>query len=141
MARVPGVRGLPAMESAVLGDPGGGLYLGTRHPVPTAPPAHSACSVPNRSGHRPAQGGADLDPVEAVGRRCVRMPRDADVDSDLIRRPYLHGSTAAELAAVLGITVANVVQRTTRAKRGLREALQGRPDLVAERRQIHPHPY
>ena len=62
-------------------------------------------------------------------------------DADLLRRRYLKNHTAAELAAELGITVANLDQRTTRAKRKLRDALAARPDLVDELRAPHPHIY
>jgi RNA polymerase sigma factor (sigma-70 family) len=62
-------------------------------------------------------------------------------DADLLRRRYLKNHTAAELAAELGITVANLDQRTTRAKRKLRDALVARPDLVDELRAPHPHIY
>ena len=58
-------------------------------------------------------------------------------DADLLRRRYLNNHTAAEL----GITVANLDQRTTRAKRKLRDALVSRPDLVDELRAQHPHIY
>ena len=62
-------------------------------------------------------------------------------DSDLLRRRYLKSHAAAELAAELGISVANLDQRTTRAKRRLRDALVARPDLVDELRAPHPHIY
>lgn len=64
-----------------------------------------------------------------------------DQDADLLRRRYLQNASAAELADQLGITVANVDQRTTRAKRKLRDALVARPDLVDELRAPHPHVY
>ena len=62
-------------------------------------------------------------------------------DADLLRRRYLKSHAAAELAAELGISVANLDQRTTRAKRKLRDALVARPDLVDELRAPHPHIY
>ncbi len=62
-------------------------------------------------------------------------------EADLLRRRYLERFTAADLADELGITVANLDQRTTRAKRNLREALKSRPALVAELRASHPHVY
>lgn len=62
-------------------------------------------------------------------------------DAYLLRHRYLKKYSAAELAEELGVTVANLDQRTTRAKRRLREALVGRPDLVAELRAPHPHVY
>jgi RNA polymerase sigma-70 factor (ECF subfamily) len=62
-------------------------------------------------------------------------------DAHLLRRRYLRNYTAAEIAEELGISVANVDQRTTRAKRKLRDALAGRSDLVAELRRPHPHVY
>ncbi len=62
-------------------------------------------------------------------------------EAHLLRRRYIHNDTAAELAAELGISVANLDQRTTRAKRGLRDALTARPDLVEALRNPHPHVY
>jgi RNA polymerase sigma factor (sigma-70 family) len=62
-------------------------------------------------------------------------------EARLISRRYLDGHPAASLAAELGITVANLDQRTTRAKRRLQEALATRPDLVDELRRPHPHLY
>ncbi|NCD15980.1 MAG: sigma-70 family RNA polymerase sigma factor [Actinobacteria bacterium] len=62
-------------------------------------------------------------------------------DADLLQLRYLHDRPAADVAAQLGITVANLDQRTTRAKRKLRTALEARPDLLAELRAPHPHVY
>jgi RNA polymerase sigma factor (sigma-70 family) len=62
-------------------------------------------------------------------------------DARLLRRRYVDGHSAADLAAELGISVANVDQRTTRAKRKLRDALAARPDLMDELRAPHPHLY
>ena len=62
-------------------------------------------------------------------------------DAHLLRRRYLKNYPAAELAEELGISVANLDQRTTRAKRKLRDALGGGPDLVEELRAPHPHVY
>jgi RNA polymerase sigma-70 factor, ECF subfamily len=62
-------------------------------------------------------------------------------DARLLRRRYVDGHSAAELAEELGISVANVDQRTTRAKRKLRDALTARPDLMDELRAPHPHLY
>lgn len=59
----------------------------------------------------------------------------------LLRRRYIQNYTAAEVAAELGVSVANLDQRTTRAKRELREALSARPDLVAALRNPHPNVY
>jgi RNA polymerase sigma factor (sigma-70 family) len=64
-----------------------------------------------------------------------------DDDAYLLRERYLKNYTASELAGELGITVATLDQRTTRAKRKLRDALLGRPDLVEELRAPHPHVY
>ena len=62
-------------------------------------------------------------------------------DRTLLERRYLDGCSAADLAAQLGLEVANVDQRTTRAKRKLREQLSARPDLVEELRSPHPRLY
>lgn len=62
-------------------------------------------------------------------------------DAHLLQQRYLKNYSAAELAEELGITVANLDQRTTRAKRRLRDALADRPDLVEELRAPHPHVY
>lgn len=62
-------------------------------------------------------------------------------DAYLLRERYLKNYTASELAGELGISVASLDQRTTRAKRKLREALEGRTDLVDELRSPHPHLY
>lgn len=62
-------------------------------------------------------------------------------DARLLRQRYLQNDTAAELAKELGITVASVDQRTTRAKRKLRDALNARPDLIEELHAPHPHVY
>lgn len=62
-------------------------------------------------------------------------------DAHLLRQRYLKNHAAAELAEEFGISVANLDQRTTRAKRKLRDALVGRPDLVEELRAPHPHVY
>lgn len=62
-------------------------------------------------------------------------------DARLLLDRYVDGYPAARLAADLGITVANLDQRTTRAKRRLRDALEARPDLVKELRAPHPHVY
>lgn len=62
-------------------------------------------------------------------------------EADMLRERYLHNRSAADLAATLDITVANVDQRVSRAKRKLREALAERPDLVNELRSPHPHVY
>lgn len=62
-------------------------------------------------------------------------------DAHLMQQRYLKNYSAAELAEELGITVDNLDQRTTRAKRRLRDALADRPDLVDELRAPHPHVY
>lgn len=62
-------------------------------------------------------------------------------DADLLRWRYVDGLSAAEVADRLGISVANVDQRTTRAKRRMRQAMAERPDLVEELRAPHPHVY
>lgn len=62
-------------------------------------------------------------------------------DAHLLRQRYLKNDAAADLADELGITVANLDQRTTRAKRKLRDALAARLDLVEELRSPHPHIY
>lgn len=62
-------------------------------------------------------------------------------EADLLRERYLHNRSAADLAATLDITVANVDQRVSRAKKKLREALMERPDLVKELRSPHPRIY
>ena len=64
-------------------------------------------------------------------------------DRTLLERRYLDGCSAADLAAEqLGLEVANVDQRTTRAKRRLREQLRSsRPDLIEELRNPHPRLY
>lgn len=62
-------------------------------------------------------------------------------DGRLLRRRYLDNYTAAELAAEMRISVANLDQRTTRAKRKLRDALAQRPDLVEELRAPYPRFY
>lgn len=66
------------------------------------------------------------------------IPED---DAYLLRERYLKNYTASELAGELGISVATLDQRTTRAKRKLRDALETRPDLVEELRAPHPHIY
>ena len=79
-------------------------------------------------------------PVRAsVVRKVFGMIPDSD--AELMHQRYIQGGTAAELAAELGISVANLDQRTTRANRRLREALIDRPDLVAELRAPHPRVY
>ncbi len=62
-------------------------------------------------------------------------------DRRLLRARYVQGFSAADLSESMGITVAAVDQRTTRAKQRLREALAARPDLVAELRSPHPRIY
>ena len=62
-------------------------------------------------------------------------------DADLLRRHYVDKDAAAELAADLRISVDNVNQRMTRAKRKLRDALTVRRDLVEELHNPHPHVY
>lgn len=62
-------------------------------------------------------------------------------DAHLLRQRYLKNYSAAEVAEELGITVANLDQRTTRAKRRLRAALTVHPDLLGELRAPHPHVY
>jgi RNA polymerase sigma factor (sigma-70 family) len=66
------------------------------------------------------------------------IPHD---DADLLQRRYLDGASAADLAAQLGITVAAVDQRTTRAKHLLREHLEEHPELVDELYATHPRLY
>lgn len=66
---------------------------------------------------------------EALDRICGRIPVE---DGYLLCERYLKSYTHSELADELGITVARLDQRTTRAKRQLREALDTRPDLVEE---------
>lgn len=78
-----------------------------------------------------------------VQRELIRqilslIPHD---DADLLQRRYLHGASASDLAAALGITVDAVDQRTTRAKSLLRERLEERPDLVHELYATHPRLY
>jgi len=81
--------------------------------------------------------------VPVVRRKLLRaiftlIPTE---DADLLRLRYLHDRPAADVAAQLGISVANLDQRTTRAKRKLRTALEARPDLLQELRAPHPHLY
>ena len=109
---------------------------------------------------RPADNSAEggEDPV-AIAFAAMRSPQYASApavsqkiidsvfalvparDADLLRQRYIENASAAELADERGITVANIDQRTTRAKRKLRDALIARPDLVAELRAPHPHLY
>ena len=58
-------------------------------------------------------------------------------DAELLRQRYVDGATAADLAQQMNVTVNTIDQRTTRAKRALREALAARPDLVDELRRGH----
>lgn len=62
-------------------------------------------------------------------------------DARLLLERYVDDYPAAQLAADRGITVTNLNQRLTRAKRRLRDALEARPDLVKELRAPHPHLY
>lgn len=75
---------------------------------------------------------------EVLDRIFALIPQ---ADADLLRERYLKNSPASELARELGITIANLDQRTTRAKRKLRDALAGKPDLVEELRAPHPRVY
>ncbi len=75
---------------------------------------------------------------EVLDRIFALIP---EADAYLLRERYLKDYSASELAGELGITVANLDQRTTRAKRRLRDALADRPDLVEELRAPHPHVY
>lgn len=75
---------------------------------------------------------------EVLDRIFDLIPQE---DAYLLRERYLKNYSASELAGELGITVANLDQRTTRAKRKLRDALGSRADLVAELRAPHPHVY
>lgn len=61
--------------------------------------------------------------------------------ADLLRLRYLEGASADDLATRLGIPVNAVDQRTTRAKRLLREKLAEQPDLVEELYADHPRLY
>ena len=62
-------------------------------------------------------------------------------DADLLRRRFLDGQPAADLAGELGIPSGTVDQRVSRARRKLRTALEERPDLAGELRKRHPHIY
>lgn len=64
-----------------------------------------------------------------------------DADADLLRQRFLDGRSATEVADDLGISPANVDQRVARAKRKLREALEGRPDLRDALADPHPQMY
>ncbi len=75
---------------------------------------------------------------EVLASIFALVPSD---DAHLLRQRYLKNYSAAELAAELGISVSSLDQRATRAKRKLRDALAGRPDLVDELRAPHPHVY
>lgn len=65
----------------------------------------------------------------------------SDSDREIFERKYLHGEPSADIAMSLGISVNTVDQRAGRARRRLREALEQRPDLVAELAKPHPHLY
>lgn len=90
-----------------------------------------------------AMRSTQLASAPAVSRRLLSsifalVPTE---DARLLRKRCLTNAAAAELAEELGISVANLDQRTTRAKRKLRAALEARPDLVEELRAPHPHVY
>jgi RNA polymerase sigma-70 factor, ECF subfamily len=88
-----------------------------------------------RSGRTTSDRALEL---QLLRRILGLIPAD---DARLLRNRYLDGHNSASIAARLGITVAAADQRTTRAKKRLREALEQRPDLVAELRSGHPRPY
>lgn len=90
-----------------------------------------------------AMRSTQLASAPAVSRKVLAAIFDLIPieDAHLLRQRYLKNDVAAELAAELGITVANLDQRTTRAKRKLREALAARLDLVEELRNPHPRVY
>lgn len=90
-----------------------------------------------------AKRSSKFTSLEAVQKKLIAstlglLPPE---DGDLLRRRYLDRESAADVAADLAITVAALDQRTTRAKRALRSALEARPDLVEELRAPHPHVY
>lgn len=62
-------------------------------------------------------------------------------DAELLRERFVNGASAADLAARLGLTVAAVNQRASRAKARLRAAIEARPDLLKELRKPHPRKY
>lgn len=64
-----------------------------------------------------------------------------DQDADLLRRRFMDGVPAADLATESGITRAAIDQRTARAKKRMQAALVKRPDLVAALRSGHQHAY
>ncbi|MBE7326030.1 sigma-70 family RNA polymerase sigma factor [Nocardioides sp. Y6] len=65
----------------------------------------------------------------------------ASRDADVLRRRFIEGRSAAEVAEELGLSPASVDQRVSRAKRKLREALEDRPDLREALEAPHPQPY
>lgn len=90
-----------------------------------------------------AKRSSQFTSLEAVQKKLIAstlglLPPE---DGELLRRRYLDRESAADVAADLAITVTALDQRTTRAKRKLRDALAARPDLVEELRVPHPHVY
>lgn len=65
----------------------------------------------------------------------------SSADADVLRRRFLDGVSAADLAAEYGVSRAAIDQRTARAKARMRDALADRPDLVAALQSGHQHAY
>jgi RNA polymerase sigma factor (sigma-70 family) len=62
-------------------------------------------------------------------------------DAELLRRRFMDGVPAADLATEYGVNGAAIDQRTARAKKRAQTALAKRPDLVAALRSAHQHTY
>ena len=80
----------------------------------------------------------------AVSRKILLHNLFALIPSDdarLLRGRYLENDAAAELATRWGSRSRTSISAPPRAKRKLRDALVGRPDLVEELRAPHPHVY
>ncbi|MGY2702562.1 DNA-directed RNA polymerase specialized sigma24 family protein [Nocardioides sp. HB32] len=62
-------------------------------------------------------------------------------DADVLRRRFVDGVSAADLATEYGVSRAAIDQRVARAKARMRDALADRPDLVAALQSGHQHVY
>lgn len=65
----------------------------------------------------------------------------SDADADVLRRRFMDGVSAADLAAEYGVSRAAIDQRAARAKLRIRDSLAQRPDLVAALKSGHQHTY
>lgn len=122
--------------------------------------AHAVVDRFRAAARRPvapfAPGGSDAVSIVVSAMRSTRfasLPAVSEAllrdifeliptdDAELLRSRNVDGRSAAMLAEERSISIANVDQRTTRARHRLQEALAARPDLVAELRAPHPHVY